>query len=106
MSRILIAVALLPLLAGAASAAERDVQTASVSLRGINVGSAAGAALLHARIVAAARQVCGTADTKDMQAMADMNACRAAALAQAAPQLEVALVSARLAARDSVMAAR
>ena len=106
MSRILIAAALLPLLSTAAGAAERDVQTASVSLRGVTVGTPAGAALLHARMVAAARQVCGTADSKDMQAIADMKACRAAAVAQAAPQLEAAVVSARLAARDSLVAAR
>ncbi len=68
-------------------AQETETSSATVGLTGIEVGSSAGGAILRARLQQAARQVCGTADTRDLSAMADMQACRASVRLQGAALL-------------------
>jgi UrcA family protein len=81
-----------------AAAAETETSTAKVSTAGLNLNTAAGAAILRQRVEGAARAVCGAADSRDMRAMADLRTCRAVALEGADLQMRAALAEARLAA--------
>ena len=76
----LIILATIPL---AAQAAERETHTIQVSLQGINPNTPAGQAQLRTRLKAAARLVCGNADSGSLAERADMANCRAQALATA-----------------------
>jgi UrcA family protein len=83
-----------PLVGAQAAAAETEQQAVSIRTAGLNLTSPDGAALLRQRVQGAARAVCGTADTRDMQAMADMKACRAVALEGADLQIRAAVAAA------------
>ena len=76
-ARLVLAFSTLMLLAGsAAHAAERtdEVATKTVSFRDLDLSTARGAEALHARIEAAARDVCRGTE------LVDYNACRARAV--------------------------
>jgi UrcA family protein len=83
-----------PLVAAQAAAAETEQQAVSIRTAGLNLTSPEGAALLRQRVQGAARAVCGTADTRDLQAMADMKACRAVAMEGADLQIRAAVAAA------------
>ena len=76
-------------------AEQGGVHSANVSLKGIDLGSDAGQALLHARLQRAARNVCGEADVRDLSAMADLKACRSQATQQGEILLQAALARPR-----------
>lgn len=61
----------------------------------LNLTTDKGVAQLHQRIKAAARQACGYADGRDIRATQAVSACRQAALAQAAPKIDLAIANAR-----------
>jgi UrcA family protein len=72
--------------AGTAASAE-DAPTAIVTYADLNLSSTAGVAALDQRISAAASQICGTVDIRDLQGKAAVNACRTTAVRSAAAQI-------------------
>jgi UrcA family protein len=89
--------------APAARAAEMDTQSLRIELHGAKLNTPEGRAALRARAVVAAKQVCGSADTNDLAAMADMQACRKAAIFQAMSQVDIAIAAAQPHPASSVM---
>ncbi len=81
--------------APAARAAEMDTQSLRIDLHGARLGTPEGQAALRQRAAVAARQVCGSADTRDLAAMADMHACRKAAMLQVMSQVDIAIAAAQ-----------
>ena len=77
-----------------AMAGTPDGLSAAVHYGDLDLTSAAGARELQGRVDRAARAVCGTADIRDLGAVAQRDACRQVALASAAPQVEVAIAQA------------
>lgn len=71
-----------------AIAAEAGV---TVSYEDLNLGSAAGRAVLDARIERAARQICGTAFINELDFAAGVEACRRDVVAGARQQREAAV---------------
>lgn len=69
----------------AAQAAEPAAPRAAVTVvyTDLNVATTAGANALYARISHAARQVCDSADIRDLAAQASEHACERAAISQA-----------------------
>ncbi len=72
-----------------------DPTSIGVRFSDLDLASDAGASILRARITRAANTVCGDTDQRDLGAMGQMMACRKTAMASAAPQVELALASAR-----------
>ena len=64
----------------AAQAADRDSKTLEVSYSDLNLSTQAGVATLRHRLLLASRAVCGDSDSRNMGEVADMLACRDAAL--------------------------
>jgi UrcA family protein len=90
-ARFVLGLSTLMLLAGsAAHAADRnsDVQTKTVSFRDLDLSTAHGAQALHARIEAAARDVCRGTE------LTDYDACRARAVDSAVKVVANPLLSA------------
>jgi UrcA family protein len=75
--------------------AQTVTASASVVASDLDLGSAAGAATLKHRIEVAVGQVCGTADARDLQEMADYDHCRQAATASATAQMQQRMAEAR-----------
>jgi UrcA family protein len=82
-------------LAGPATARTMEPATHEVRYGDLNLASEDGLAQLHRRINAAARRVCGSADPRDLNMVQATNDCRKAALADAAPKIELAVANAR-----------
>jgi len=79
--RIAAAVALFAALTVGAQAA--DAPQVLVKYAELNVNTAAGAKVLYQRIRAAADQVCGVSDTRDLARLSHAKACAAQAVADA-----------------------
>lgn len=82
-------------LAAPASAGTTEKVNREVRYGDLNLTTEAGVAQLQRRIKYAARQVCGHADGRDLEASQAVAACRKAALADAASKIELAVDNAR-----------
>ncbi len=82
----------------ASSAAIAAPQTVTrevvVNYADLNLESAAGIEALYARLRAAARNVCGSADRADIRATSDMKECRESAIAAAVDKIDNAALAA------------
>ncbi len=79
----------------AAIAGTPDGLSVAVHYNDLDLTSDAGAQALQTRINRAARVVCGSADTRDLRMISEIQQCRQVALNSAAPQVEVAIAQAR-----------
>lgn len=61
----------------------------------LDLASAQGVTTLERRVRTAVKTVCGTADSRDLDARARINVCRAGATASARPGVELAIANAR-----------
>jgi UrcA family protein len=84
----------LALSAQAASAADWNTNSVTVSLKGLDLASPDGQAIAATRIKSAAKQACGTADNRDLNAMADYKNCRTLALNNATQQVNAMVAAA------------
>lgn len=82
-------------LAAPASAGTMEKFNSEVHYGDLNLTTEAGVAQLQRRIKYAARQICGYADARDLKASQAAASCRKAALADAAPKIELAVANAR-----------
>ncbi len=69
--------------------------TTEVRYGDLNLTSDAGVAQLQRRIKAAAAKACGRTDSRDLKASQAAATCRQAAVAEAAPKIELAVANAR-----------
>ena len=81
--------------ASPAPAQSGQAQRVSVSLAGLDLGTAEGRATLDLRVLHAARSACGTPSPADPLGRADQEECVAQARAGAAAQLETAVALAQ-----------
>jgi UrcA family protein len=86
----------------AVAAPQTETREITVHYADLNLESAAGVDSLYARIRAAARQVCGTAERHDFAAQADMRACRESAIAKAVANVGNDALAARHAGKQEV----
>ena len=88
-------------LAPALSHATPAAQAATVTVRyaDLNLSSDAGNAALYARLEAAARQVCGTSDIRDLAQLASVQSCQKVAIARAVQEVHSTQLAAVLARR-------
>jgi UrcA family protein len=91
--------ALFALCAAPALAAQAEPQTTTISTADLNLATPQGTAQLRARLRSAVRAVCGEADTRDLQAMADRDRCRALTQEQADFQVRSVVAAAHRSAR-------
>jgi UrcA family protein len=93
---------------GSAAAAAPLTETREVTVHyaDLNLESAAGIESLYARIRAAAKQVCGTAERTDFGAQSAMRTCREAAVASAVAKIGNAALAARHANKPEARYAR
>jgi UrcA family protein len=84
------AAALLP----AAAMATPLSRSVEVSHADLDLATSDGRTTLDARITLAAKRVCGFADPRDLKALADVQRCRADAVAEARGRAAVAVVRA------------
>ncbi len=82
------------LAAQGAAAAELETRSVAVSLKGLDLASWDGQAIATQRIAEAAKEACGTADVRDLNAMADYDRCHAAALSTATVQMHAMVAAA------------
>jgi len=75
--------------------AETVTSSVSVASTDLDLASAAGVATMKHRIAVAVREVCGTADVRDSQDMADYDSCRTEATANAMAQMQQRVAMAR-----------
>jgi UrcA family protein len=66
----------------------RQVKSLTVSFGDLDLGNTAGVNTLYARLRSAARRVCGTADLRNLRAVADVKRCRAEALDDAVARID------------------
>jgi UrcA family protein len=78
----------------AIAAPQTLVREAVVNYADLDLESAAGIEALYTRLRAAARNVCGSADTKDMAAHQNMKQCREIAIASAVSKIGNAALAA------------
>jgi UrcA family protein len=71
----------------AMAAPQTVVREVTVNYADLNLESAAGVEALYTRLRAAARNVCGSADTRSLNSHQDMKACREASLAEAVAKI-------------------
>ena len=94
------------LLSGACTGAQAATDSAApavrVSLRGLDLSSAAGQNLLHTRLSNAARKVCVVEDIRNLATVAAGSACERSAIARAV----VSVHGAHLAAREAAASRR
>jgi UrcA family protein len=81
-------------LAATPAFAAPDGQSTVVRFTDLNLATPAGEQVLYRRVSQAAKLVCGEADLRDLQRMSEMTACRATAMASAAPQMQLAIANA------------
>jgi UrcA family protein len=88
---------ILPLAAAllAAPALAEDAPQLRVSYADLDLSTREGAARLERRVAAAAKVVCGVADTRDIAMQTKTRACRKAALASAQAPMRQAVLAAR-----------
>jgi UrcA family protein len=67
----------------ARAALPEQASSVTVDYRDLNLATQQGSRELYARITSAARQVCGQADPRNLEALATAHACKARAIAQA-----------------------
>jgi UrcA family protein len=72
-----------------------DLPTAAVHYEDLSLKTADGAKMLKARVERAARHVCDTNGTVDLKARSDAANCARVAVANAMPQVELALANAQ-----------
>jgi len=89
-------VVLAPALSHAATPAPSSV---TVHYSDLNLSSEAGNAALYARLEAAAREVCGTSDIRDLGQLASVQACQKNAIAHAVHEVHSTQLAAVLARR-------
>ena len=93
-TRTLLSLAVVGTLAATPAIAAPACQSRIVRTADLDLATYAGEQALRTRISRAVSLVCGNVDQRDLIAMASMNACRATAMANAAPQMEVAIANA------------
>ena len=94
-TRAVFLIGLSALLAAAPAQAEPEVPSVAVRTVDLDLGTAAGERALNMRIAHAVRSVCGDADIRDLEAIRKQDACRTAAMAKAAPKIQVAIANGR-----------
>jgi UrcA family protein len=97
MTRKLVLLAALVASAGFATtavAATPQARGVTVNYADLDLESPAGIERLHARLDAAARSVCGSAPTRDLDALVDWRRCRADALENAVRAIDNAALTA------------
>jgi UrcA family protein len=90
----------------AVAAPQYDTREATVNYADLDLESAAGIESLYARIRSAVKKVCGTADTLDIAAQADLRACRVAAIDKAIAAVGNEALAARHAGKQEARYAR
>ena len=98
---VLTALSACVILAPALSHAAPATQSASVTVRysDLNLATAAGNAALYARLVSAARQVCGSSDVRNLGELAAVQSCQKDAIAHAVQEVHSAQLAAVFAKR-------
>lgn len=76
-----------------AAAAPADQESVVVSYAGLDLSKPADAARFDMRLRAAAREVCGSADGRDLPLSAAVDACRKEAIARARADVQIAMGS-------------
>ena len=82
-------------LAATPALADRRGDRVTVRTADLDLATAAGARTLRTRIDRAVASLCGDVDQRDLRAMAWRDRCRATAMADAMPQMQVALAAAQ-----------
>jgi UrcA family protein len=82
-------------LAATPALAAPETQSKVVRFADLDLTTQAGEQALRGRIARAAALVCGEADLRDLRATSLIDACRVSAMANAAPQMQVAIANAR-----------
>ena len=77
--------------AAPAAASPAGEESVAVSYAGLDLSKPADAALLDVRLRAAAREVCGTADARNLSLSAQADACQKEAIARARADVQVAM---------------
>ncbi len=80
---MIIALAILSSAVAVSPAAAQDQAASIVRTADLNLGTAAGRDALNARIVQAAREVCGSASSTDLEGRNGVRACREQVIAEA-----------------------
>ncbi|MDB5737930.1 MAG: UrcA family protein [Sphingomonas bacterium] len=93
-ARTLLSFALVGTFAATSALAAPARQSTIVRTADLDLATNTGEQALRTRIARAVSVVCGDVDQRDLNAMASMTACRAIAMANAAPQMEVAIANA------------
>jgi UrcA family protein len=100
----IIAASALALVSIASLSVPASAETIKVGYTDLDLSNAAGQKTLRDRVAVAITLVCGTADSRDLAAMSQVNACRKAAAMDTARQVaSVVDPSKRLAARNTVL---
>ncbi len=89
--------ALIAALAAAPGFAETAESAPSVAVYfgDLDLKTDSGVAALRGRIRRAAAQACGSFDARDLRRIVEVNDCRAVALSDAAPEIELAVAAAQ-----------
>lgn len=85
-----------------AAAGTADLPTAIAHYADLNLASASGAEQLYRRITIAARNVCPTADGRDLQATARMKACVSQAISGAVAKVDAPMLNTLYAAKTGI----
>lgn len=95
LTRAFLSLGLSCILAAAPAFAAPESHSRIVRFADLDLTTHAGEQALRSRISLAVNSVCGDVDQRDLRAAAAVNACRATAMANAMPQMHVALANAR-----------
>lgn len=90
-----VAIGLLSTALPARAAAPAETRQVDVGFRDLDLSQESGVATLDRRVRHAARQVCGNIDMRDLAQTIRVDSCRKAAIAGAAPQIQLAVAAAR-----------
>lgn len=93
--RICVAFGIACLMSGAPALATPDDRSTSVKIGDLDLATASGQRMLDVRVARAARMVCDGIFSRDLRTMSEATACRRTAIANARPQVEQAIASAR-----------
>lgn len=95
LTRTLVSLSLACAFAATPALATPETQSKIVRFADLDLATPAGERALRGRIWRATALVCGDADLRDLRATSAVNACRTIAMANAAPQVQVAIANAR-----------
>jgi UrcA family protein len=94
-TRILLSLSLCGSLAATPAFAEPEAPSATIRTDDLDLATPAGERTLHHRVAWAVTTICSGLGVRDLATVSREQACRTAAMAKVAPQIEVAIANAR-----------